>query len=81
MPDLPTLTVNDDQLARIQAAFAPPTAPDDQQAAIANYRKWLIDKLVEYVTAYEMAQYDLQMYQERRAQQVQIQNDLSTDVT
>jgi hypothetical protein len=47
MPDLPTLTVTQEQANRMIAAFGPPGGTTEQ--AIANYKEWLKEAIIEYV--------------------------------
>lgn len=78
MTALPTINVTDAQLARIQAAFTDATGASTPQQV---YKKWLIQQIIAYVKAYEMANYDVSMYAQRRTQQTQIDTDFSTGIT
>jgi hypothetical protein len=50
MPNLPTLTVSQEQADRIMAAFAP---GGTQAEAVARYKKWLRIEVLKYVQAEE----------------------------
>lgn len=56
MTDLPTISVDDQQLARITAAFPGETIQEKVEA----YQQWLIRSLRQYVVKYEIKQLEIQ---------------------
>lgn len=66
MPDLPTLTVTQEQADRMIAAYG----------SVANYRAWLKQKIVAFVLDYEMAQQDQQYTAQRESFRAQARQEL-----
>lgn len=72
MAQLPTLTVTDAQLARIQNVFTDPSGTVTPQQA---YKQWLIAQLVAYVKQIEMQQHDADLAAQRAGYEEQINAD------
>lgn len=71
---LPTITVTDAQMTRLQAAF---TDPNGVLTPTQNYKQWLIAQLINYVKVYETSKYDVTQNQNREAFQSQIDQDFT----
>ena len=68
MPTLPTITVNDAQMARLLAVFGDgPT-----------YKAWLVGQLKNAVIAHEMNEIDARHRAERDAKRAEVEADLNT---
>jgi hypothetical protein len=78
MPDLPTITVNQAQTQRLLAAFAGPNGT--QAEAVANYKEWLKQSLLQHVVDHERRLLEEQQRLEMDEVDTQVRQEL-TDIS